>query len=86
MKRVFETTEQRSNIMKKIKGKDTKIELKLRKALWHLGLRYRKNYKELPGKPDNVTEKCILFLDSNNKALSAMLIFGEIRCNFFTMH
>ena len=31
--------------MSQIKGKDTKIEIILRKALWHRGIRYRKNYK-----------------------------------------
>ncbi len=38
--------------MKRIKGKNTSIEIKLRKALWHKGYRYRKNYKALPGSPD----------------------------------
>ena len=40
-----------------IKSKDTKIEIILRKALWEKGYRYRKNYKELPGKPDIVITK-----------------------------
>ncbi|MCK8058424.1 very short patch repair endonuclease [Fusibacter sp. A2] len=34
--------------MSHIHGKDTSIELKVRKHLWHTGFRYRKNYKELP--------------------------------------
>lgn len=51
------TKEQRSRNMSHIKGKDTKIELVLRKALWHKGIRYRKNYKDLPGKPDIVLTK-----------------------------
>lgn len=34
--------------------RDTKPELVLRKALWRRGLRYRKNVKGLPGKPDIV--------------------------------
>ena len=38
-----------SKNMKKIRSKDTSIELRLRKALWHKGYRYRKNYKALPG-------------------------------------
>lgn len=46
------TAEQRHRNMSNIKGKDTKIELVLRKALWDRGYRYRKNYKELPGSPD----------------------------------
>jgi len=37
-----------SNNMRKIHSKDTSIELLLRKALWHKGYRYRKNYKALP--------------------------------------
>ena len=43
-----------SNQMNKIHSKDTKPELILRKALWHEGIRYRKNYKKLPGSPDIV--------------------------------
>lgn len=31
--------------MSRIRGKDTKIEIILRKALWKKGYRYRKNYK-----------------------------------------
>ena len=46
------TKEQRSKNMSKIKGKDTSIEIQVRKYLYHHGFRYRKNYKELPGKPD----------------------------------
>ena len=34
----------RSQIMSKIHGKDTKPEVMLRKALWHKGIRYRKNH------------------------------------------
>jgi len=43
--------------MRKIHSKDTSIELLLRKALWHKGYRYRKNYKALPGSPDIVLTK-----------------------------
>ena len=40
--------------------------MKLRKALWEKGYRYRKNYKELPGKPDIVLlkYKLAIFCDS----------------------
>lgn len=65
--RVFKNvTEQRSKTMSKIRGKDTSIELALRKALWHKGYRYRKNYKELPGSPDIcITKyKLAIFCDS----------------------
>ena len=51
------TPEQRHKNMKNIKGKDTKIEVKLRKALWDKGYRYRKNYSGLPGHPDIVLAK-----------------------------
>ena len=51
------TKEQRRRNMQHIKSKDTKIEVLLRKALWDRGYRYRKNYKDLPGKPDIVLTK-----------------------------
>ena len=44
--------EQRRKNMQNIHSKDTKIELALRKALYQKGIRYRKNYDKLPGKPD----------------------------------
>lgn len=49
--------EQRHKNMQHIRPSDTDIELRLRKALWDKGYRYRKNYKELPGKPDIVLTK-----------------------------
>lgn len=60
------TPEQRSQAMSHIKGKDTSIEVILRKALWHKGIRYRKNYKKLPGTPDiAITKyKIAIFCDS----------------------
>ena len=44
--------EKRSYIMSHIRGKNTSIEVLLRKRLWHLGIRYRVNYKKIPGCPD----------------------------------
>lgn len=57
--------EQRRKNMQKIKSKDTKIEIMLRKALWNRGYRYRKNYTKLPGKPDIVLTqyKIVIFCD-----------------------
>ena len=52
-----EVTEKSHKNMSKIRGKDTSIEVVLRKALWHRGFRYRKNYKGLPGRPDIVLTK-----------------------------
>lgn len=46
------TKEQRKKNMQHIRANATTIEVRLRKALWEKGYRYRKNYKELPGKPD----------------------------------
>lgn len=40
--------------MSRIKGKDTSIEIRIRKWLYHQGYRYRKNVSALPGKPDIV--------------------------------
>lgn len=56
----------RSENMRRIKSKDTSIELILRKRLWHMGYRYRKNYKGLPGSPDIVITKyrIAIFCDS----------------------
>lgn len=60
------TKEQRHRNMQHIRSKDTKPEVVLRKALWHKGYRYRKNYKMLPGKPDIVLtkQKVCIFVDS----------------------
>ena len=43
--------------MKAVKSVDTKIEVKLRLALWHQGIRYRKNFKIYSCKPDIVLTK-----------------------------
>ena len=55
-----------SKNMSKIHSSDTSIEIRLRKALWHRGYRYRKNYKLLPGSPDIVLTKykIAIFCDS----------------------
>lgn len=49
--------EQRSWNMSRIKAKDTKIEIVVRKYLFSKGFRYRKNDKRFPGKPDVVLPK-----------------------------
>lgn len=61
------TPEQRRRNMQAIRSKDTTIELRLRKALWVRGVRYRKNYKKLIGKPDiAITKyKIAVFCDSD---------------------
>lgn len=59
------TAEQRKKNMKRIKSKDTSIELMLRKALWKKGYHYRKHYSKLPGTPDIVLTKykIVIFVD-----------------------
>jgi DNA mismatch endonuclease (patch repair protein) len=47
----------RSRIMASIRGKNTKIELSVRAALFGLGYRYRLHARSLPGKPDIVLPK-----------------------------
>ena len=61
-----EVTERSHKNMSKIRAKDTSIEVALRKALWSKGYRYRKNYKDLPGRPDIVLTKykIAIFCDS----------------------
>lgn len=60
------TAEQRHKNMSRIKSKNTRIEIILRKALWHKGIRYRKNYNKLTGHPDIVLTKyrIAIFCDS----------------------
>jgi len=51
------TKEQRSYNMSRIRSKDTKPELLVRKFLFSKGFRYRLHVKALPGKPDIVLPK-----------------------------
>lgn len=51
------TPEKRSWNMSQIKGKDTKMEVEVRKYLFSKGYRFRKNDKRYPGKPDIVLPK-----------------------------
>ena len=86
------TQEQIARNMRSNKCKDTKPELMLRKELWRRGLRYRKNYKLLEGKPDIVflraqiavfVEKCGMAMTGNivNTILKAIKIFGYQKSN-----
>jgi DNA mismatch endonuclease (patch repair protein) len=51
--------------MSRVRSKNTKAELALRKELWKRGLRYRVNYSGMVGKPDIVflRAKVIIFID-----------------------
>jgi DNA mismatch endonuclease (patch repair protein) len=63
----FYTTVAKSKQMSKIKSKNSKPEKALRLALWSLGVRYRKNDKALPGRPDIVLRKykLVIFVDGS---------------------
>lgn len=58
------TKEQRSYCMSRIRGRDTKPEVLLRRALWAMGFRYRL-HPPLPGRPDFVLPrlKAAIFVD-----------------------
>lgn len=58
------TKEHRSWNMKRIKSKDTKPELFIRRELWHRGIRYRKNDSSIFGHPDIFISKyrCAVFV------------------------
>ena len=51
------TKDQRSKNMSRIRSKNTKPEMIVRKKLHSLGYRYRLHKKELPGKPDIFLKK-----------------------------
>ena len=48
----IKSPEERSRNMSKIRSKDTKPEVWLRKRLFERGYRYRKNVRNVPGHPD----------------------------------
>ncbi|MDR1578414.1 MAG: very short patch repair endonuclease [Deltaproteobacteria bacterium] len=56
-----------SKIMAAIKSKNTSPELKLRRALWSRGLRFRVTARDLPGQPDLVFSrvKMAVFCDGD---------------------
>ncbi len=49
--------QKRSEVMSRIRGKNTKPEMILRSELFKQGLRFRVHLKDLPGKPDIVLPK-----------------------------
>lgn len=66
MARKKKTPEQISYNMRRVRNRDSKIEVALRLELWHRGLRYRKNVKRVTGKPDIafMGAKVAVFVDS----------------------
>ncbi|WP_430809565.1 MULTISPECIES: very short patch repair endonuclease [unclassified Carboxylicivirga] len=72
--------ETRSYNMSKIKGKNTKPEILVRKFLYSKGFRYRVNYSELPGKPDIVLSKykTVIFING-------CFWHGHENCKYFVL-
>lgn len=66
--------------MSRIKGKDTKPELLVRKFLHAQGFRYKLHDKTLPGKPDLVLPKykTVIFIHG-------CFWHGHARCKYFTI-
>lgn len=67
---------ERSEIMRRVRSRDTVPERRLRLALWHEGFRYRIDYQRAPGRPDiaMVGRKVAVFVDGefwHGKKLSA---------------
>jgi len=71
------TKEQRHRNMSNIRSKDTKIECILRKDLWSHGIRYRKNYSALPGKPDIVIKKYMIAIFCDIKKNVPFCVMGN---------
>jgi DNA mismatch endonuclease, patch repair protein len=59
------TKKQRSFNMSRIKGRNTKPEILLRKLLWREGYRYSLRGADIPGKPDLIfrKRKIVIFID-----------------------
>ncbi len=74
------TIAQRSYNMSRIKGKDTKPEMLVRKYLHAQGFRYKLHDKTLPGKPDLVLpkHKTVIFIHG-------CFWHGHTNCKYFTI-
>ena len=74
------TPEQRTYRMSHIRQSNTKLEVILRRALWHFGFRYRVNDKRLPGTPDIVLPKyhTVIFIHG-------CFWHGHKGCRFYTI-
>lgn len=61
----FNSSEKTRQRMSRVHSKNGEDEVILEKMLWHQGIRYRKNYNKLPGKPDiAITKyKIAVFID-----------------------
>jgi DNA mismatch endonuclease (patch repair protein) len=61
------TPEQRSYMMSRVRSTDTKPELVVRRLAHARGLRFRKHYSQLPGRPDLVflAAKVVVFVEGD---------------------
>jgi DNA mismatch endonuclease (patch repair protein) len=74
------STEKRSFNMSRIKGKNTKPEIQVRKFLFAQGLRYKIHDKNLPGRPDMVFPKFKKVV-----CINGCFWHGHDGCNFFVI-
>lgn len=60
------TKEVRKKIMQSVRSTQTKLENRVSSSLWKKGMRYRKNVRDMPGKPDIAIKKykVVIFIDS----------------------
>jgi len=72
--------ETRSYNMSRIKGKDTKPEMLVRRFLHAQGYRYRLHVKDLPGKPDIVLPKYKRLFSSMVASGMAMKVAATMLC------
>lgn len=72
--------EKRHEVMSKIRGKDTKIEVQVRHWLYHHGIRYRKNCKDIAGKPDIAIKKYKIAI-----FVHGCFWHGHENCKFFRL-
>lgn len=70
----------RSYNMSQIKGKNTKLEVLVRKFLFKKGYRYRINYKKLSGSPDIVLPKFKVVIFING-----CFWHGHDQCKYFVL-
>src|SRR3990172_5599670 len=56
-----------SDVMRRVRSKNTAPEMALRRAIWHRGRRYRVQVANLPGRPDLVfiSSKLVVFVDGD---------------------
>lgn len=85
------TPEQRRRNMQAVKSKNSQLEISLGRALWSRGYRYRKNDKQIFGKPDFTFKKyrIAIFCDSEfwhgkdwkseNQIIKPIKIFGCLK-------